>query len=573
MKQPVERGIKVTLRIVPDRDQLCESVETANLRATERDAFNITYSAEVAAEEVPLRSVIANVVIESDHTWFLDDDGQLAPLASSATPSWPTGRFIVTARDGQLDRWEFPRFGRFRLVRQNGSVLVAAPLLDRSSCGLSVWPTVPWAARRDKMVLEIFQTSLNRLEDCAWIEPYPDGARAVICLTDHADFDSPEKMRILTDQLIRGGIRITKSVFPSADLPSSWPWEETGLDNEDYRRSIERLFEHGSEIALHGFTPKRDAPSLPECERRLELLRQYEVATWIDHGVGDYLFSRSGRLPGGTSLEALLEANGVQNYWSYFDVWDNPFGKNLSVLAERVGLDVVSDLVSRNHRWQRSSSREALWFALHAFRNIVGDANDIPIRRRPWRMAAWRQGSQWYRIARRVRRAPLGIYGRDGAVFQQSLDSPWVFDTVLLNHLALQLAPAMVDRLIHTGGLLVGHCYMACEFDRARRNVFQRVNGRLRVDPAFETALDYISDRQRSSELITMSFAELRQCLDLFVRTRVRRTETGWKTELSDGRAGSDHRPHDGWLSQRFNGGRFTLSRSTVIERRPVAVD
>ena len=45
--------------------------------------------------------------------------------------------------------------------------------------------------------------------------------------------------------------------------------------------------------------------------------------------------------------------------------------------------------------------------------------------------------------------SPFGIYGRDGAVFQQSLHSPWIFDTVLLNHLSLQLAPAMVDRLIH----------------------------------------------------------------------------------------------------------------------------
>jgi len=98
------------------------------------------------------------------------------------------------------------------------------------------------------------------------------------------------------------------------------------------------------------------------------------------------------------------------------------------------------------------------------------------------------------------------------------------------------------------------------------------VNGRVTVDPAFETALDYISDRQRSSELITMSFAELRHCLDLFVRTRVRRTETGWKTELSDGRAGSDHRPHDGRPSERHDGVRFTLSQGTT-GRLPVTVD
>jgi hypothetical protein len=259
----------------------------------------------------------------------------------------------------------------------------------------------------------------------------------------------------------------------------------------------------------------------------LELLRRFDLTTWIDHGVGDYLFSRGGALPGGVKLEALLEANGVHNYWSYFDIWDNPFGKDLSVLAERSGLDVVSDFVSRNHRWQQSSGSEALWFALHEFRNIVGDGNDIPIRQGPWRMAAWRQGFQWYRIARRVRRTPLGVYGRDGAVFQQSLQSPWVFDTVLLNHLSLQLAPAMIDKLIQSGGLVVAHCYMTCEFDYARRNVFQRVDGRVTVDPAFETALDYLSDRQHSGELITMSFTQLRQCLTVFARTRLRRNESG----------------------------------------------
>jgi hypothetical protein len=574
MKQPVERaGIQITLRIVQGREELSESMETVDLRATEGDAFNISYSAEFVADEVPLRSVIADVVIDSDHTWFLDDGGQLASLASSATPSWPTGRFVVTARDGQLDRWEFPRFGRFRLVRQKGSVLIVAPLLDRSSCGLSVWPSAPWAPRREKMALEIFRTSLNRLEECAWIEPYPDGARAVICLTDHADFDSPEKARLLADHLIRREIRITKSVFPSADLPSPWPWEETGLDNEDYRRSIERLFEHGSEIALHGFTPKREAPSLSECKRRLDLLRQYELTTWIDHGVGDYLFSRGGGLPGGVRLEALLEENGVRNYWSYFDVWDNPFGKDLSVLATRSGLDVVSDLLSRNHNWPKTSRRQVLWFGLHEFRNIVGDGNDIPIRRRPWRLAAWGKGFQWYRIARQVRRAPLGIYGRDGAVFQQSLQSPWVFDTVLLNHLSLQLAPAMIDKLIQSGGLVVAHCYMTSELDYARGNVFQRMNGRVAVDPAFETALDYLSDRQRSGELITMSFAQLRQCLTLFARTRLRRTETGWKTELANGVTRHERQPTGGRSTRELAGARFTLPWRALMERQPVAVD
>jgi hypothetical protein len=496
----------------------------------------------------------------------------LAPLSSSATPLWPTGRFIVTARDGKLDRWEFSRFGRLRLVKQNGSLLIVAPILDRSRCGLSVWPNASWADRRAKIMLEVSRTFLNRLDECAWIEPYPDGARAVICLTDHADFDSPEKMRLLADHLIRRDVCITKSVFPAADLPSLTPWEETGLDNADYRGSVERLFENGSEIALHGFTPKGDAPPLSECKRRLALLHQYDLTTWIDHGIGDYLFSRGGRLPGRVKLEALLEENGVRNYWSYFDVWDNPFGKDLSVLAERSGIDVIPDFLHMSHGWRKTTAHEALWFALHEFRNIVGDSNDIPIRRSPWRLAAWRRGFHWYGIARRVRQAPFGIYGRDGAVFQQSLQSPWVFDTVLLNHLALQLAPAMIDRLIRTGGLLIAHCYMTCEYDRARRNVFRRVGGRIAIDPDFETALDYMSDRQRSSDMSTLSFAQLRRCLDFFVRARLRRTETGWRTELSDGETPFEARPHAGDSNQGFENVTFTLPRRIVRDKQDVAV-
>jgi hypothetical protein len=565
--------IQIRLQLVEARgDDLCESTKTVALRATERDAFNIDYSAEFVADDLPLRSVTANVVIESERTWYLGDDGKLAPLSSSATPSWPTGRFIVTARGGRLDRWEFSRFGRLRLVKQNGSVLIVAPLLDRSRCGLSVWPNADWAQRRANMILEVSRTFLNRLEECAWIEPYPDGARAVICLTDHADFDSPEKMKLLADHLIRRDVCITKSVFPAADLPSDTPWEEVGLDHADYRDSVERLFENGSEIALHGFTPKSDAPSVSECKRRLELLRQYELTTWIDHGIGDYLFSRGGRLPGGVKLEAFLEENGVRNYWSYFDVWDNPFGKDLSVFAERSGVDVIPDFLHSSHGWRRTTAHEALWFALHEFRNIVGDSNDVPIRQRPWRLAAWRRGFQWYGIARRVRQDPFGIYGRDGAVFQQSLQSPWVFDTVLLNHLALQLAPAVIDRLIQTAGLLIGHCYMTCEYDRARRNVFRRAGERVAIDPAFEMALDYMSDRQRSADISTLSFAQLRRCLDFFVRARLRRTETGWRTELSDGETPFEARPHARDSKQPFEGATFTLPRRVLMEKQDVAV-
>jgi hypothetical protein len=342
----VDKRIQVGLHVVEIHGgELHESGNSVDLKASPSDAFNVDYAGEFLPGDFPLRSVTAHVLLESDRTWFLGNNRQMMELSSSATPLWPAGRFIVTERQGMLDRWEFPRFGQLRISKQHQSVSIVATLLDRSSCGLSAWPDAVWAPRRDKIDLQIARASLNRLDECAWIEPYPDGAGAAVCLTDHADFDSPEKAQLIADNFIRRDLYMTKTVFPAADLPASTRWEPTGLDKPLYRTSIDRLFEHGSEIALHGFTPRRDAPPLSECKRRLDLLRDYRLTTWIDHGTGDYLFSRGGRMTEGVNLESLLEPSGVRNYWSYFDLWDNPFGKNPSLLSKRFSLDVISDLM------------------------------------------------------------------------------------------------------------------------------------------------------------------------------------------------------------------------------------
>jgi len=561
-------AIRVELRIVRDLDgERNELSETLVLAPDNRDALNTDYSASFDPGDVPLRSLSADLELEADHTWFLGGNARLVPLSSEARPLWPAGRFIVTARNGTFSRWEFPRFGRFRLVKQDGSVRVVAPIIDRSRCGLSVWPNARWVTRREKIHLEISKTLLVHPEECGWIEPYPDGARAVICLTDHADFDSPGKARLTADHLTRRDICITKSVFPASDLPSLTAWEETGLDNAQYRASMEQLLASGSEIAAHGFTPKRDAPPLSECKRRLELLRPYGVKTWIDHGTGEYLFSRGGKLADGVGLDTLLEANGVENYWSYFDVWDNPFRAASSVFSRRRGGDVVSDFFDQHHGWTGATAREALWFALHEFRNLVGDGNDVAIRKRPLHFQSWRRAIEWYGVARQVRAAPFGLYGRDGAVYQQSLSSPWVFDTVLLNHLALQLAPRMIDRLIDGNGLMIAHCYIACEHDYARRNAFRRIAGRLAVDPAFETALDYVDDRQRSGELRTLSFAQLRRCLEFFVRARLRRTQLGWMTELADESTPYEANVTRARSTHAFDAATFRLSRRALTGR------
>jgi hypothetical protein len=139
----------------------------------------------------------------------------------------------------------------------------------------------------------------------------------------------------------------------------------------------------------------------------------------------------------------------------------------------------------------------------------------------------------------------------------------------------------MIDRLISTGGLAVAHCYMSCEHRYARGNVFRREGDRPVIDPAFRTALDYINERQRAADVSTLSFAQLRRCLELFGRSRLRRTETGWATALVDSAApasvGVREAPYESrgpgsLAAHRLDGMTFTLPRRIFMRDHIVAV-
>jgi hypothetical protein len=108
-------------------------------------------------------------------------------------------------------------------------------------------------------------------------------------------------------------------------------------------------------------------------------------------------------------------------------------------------------------------------------------------------------------------------------------------------------------------------------FSYARGNVFQRTGGRLSIYLDFETGLDYLSDRQRSSEISTMSFVQLRRCLEIFVHVRLRRTEVGCKRSCLTAIRLISRELMAGDSNQRFEGTAFTLPRRALMEKQNVA--
>ena len=484
------------------------------LRPAEDDGWHRRYACAVPAGP-GARRVDLSIVLPRGEAWRLAADRRLETLQGRRSAASPLGTVLVT-RGAGLWRWSLPRAVLRGLGLVGGRAVADLQIRRPAACGLSFWGAGKLEPPPADEVLELAADRLSDLSECLWIEPFPEGAKGVLCLTDHADFDSAEKLRLLAPLFARTGFRFTKSVFPHGDPIAGRPDKcEPGLDDPVFRREVERLHELGVEIAYHGFSPRRDAPPVEECGRRSEAMAAFAPETWIDHGTGDYLFSRQARL-GGVDLVAFLDRLGIESYWSYFDVWDNPFGDLDSWRASRPARVAAEGarLLRRSPAIPAGARRHCL---RHVFGNLIGEHAWLEAR-------AGRIPQLW-----RLRSAPQLLYGFDGRSPWVAPAKRWVFDTTLLNHLALQIAPAALDRLASESALCLGHTYLGWS-PQLGSNVFGRGgDGALHVLPAFAESLEHLARLRQRRELAAVPFRDLRASLAAAAEARIVRRPQGWE--------------------------------------------
>jgi hypothetical protein len=468
--------------------------------------------------EDPLVAVRFEARLDAGQAWCLDHARTLAEVHGRVRPPFPVGRFVVIASGGVLRRVEFPQLGPLVLSKGPGTLLVESTLRDVGRCGLLAWGRDKFVADPRVHDIEVACHEIDSLDDCLWAEPYPDGAHAAMCLTDHADFDTCDKIRLLLPLFEQTGFRFTKSVFPHSDPhPTNARKREPGMENPEFRQLIGELARQGTEIAYHGLSPRIEAPAFQECARRTRLMEEFEPATWIDHGTGSYLFTRRNLLDGAVPLSSFLEAAGVRNYWSYFDIWGNPASR-LSVWGEWSFNDWIAE-ESANFLRLASPARAALRAVRYSVSNLVGEFDLLAPDNR-WKGMVHNAGLHW-----RLREQPAVLYTRAGLNALLDPAAPWVFDTVLLNHLGSQLSPGNLDRLCRESGLMLAHCYIG--WQSLAGNVFSP-EGDLRIEPAFAGALEHAAALRTRHRLCTLSFRDLRRSLTAFANTRFCKTPRGW---------------------------------------------
>jgi hypothetical protein len=463
----------------------------------------------------------------AEDAYFLSHDRRVLSLSSTASPPFPVGSILWIKEGDMLCQIDLPKYPYLGLRKQGNRVTATFVIQDRFSSGLILWGDHKIKRRSSEKQIHVRANRIKSLQEAVWLEPYPNGARSVICLTDHPDFDTVPKLRLLQEIFSEHNIRITKGVFPDSD--PAIDKMEPGLDVPEYKNYINAIYESGSEIAYHGLSPRAQPPSLSECLRRIDVMSMYAPKTWIDHGCGSYLFSREAVFKEGESLIDVLGKAGVENYWSYTDVWENPT-RHLDIWRHRKVFAAFTNFLS--FLWDKKSVGLPLmvYYGSSVLKNLLGPFHIGPIISKPLKMSAWKLVAAHSRRLHRCRKNPMVLYDLSGQSSLMTKESIWVFDTILLNHLAYQLRPANIDLLCKQNGLLLAHCYFGHQKKRyGTLNCFAGDGDNLSLLPDFIENVKYISEKQSQRELVTLSFQALRNALVNFVNASLVRTSSGWE--------------------------------------------
>ena len=496
------------------------------LECVQRSAWHSSY--EVRHDSAGGGSVdraTLRIIVPAMRSWYLSPRRTLIPVVGAVCPPWPTGDFAVVQWGRAFFQVRFGAGSRLRLLQSPGRLTASITLRDREACGLRLWGADKFVESPREQTLKLTVSRLTSLDEAIWAEPFPGGAPSCICLTDHPDWDSVRKATILYELFGANDIRITKAVFPHAD--PGWDYGP-GMDSHDYAAIIDEWHRAGHEIAYHGLGSAREAPvSLDECTRRIERLSPYRPETWIDHGSGEYRIVKRARLAEDVDLLPYLAARGVKNYWSYADVWHNP-ASYLHLWHPRRGIGAFSDFarLTRVRGW--TSPRQLAYLASIPVKNLTGSSQYRQVLSQPWAFSEWRALLRNGHLLRHLRREPLFLYHMNGDSWCGERNTPLVFDTILLNHVAFQLSPSNIERLVQESGLLLAHTYLGDVNPKGGGNCFH-IKRDSEILGRFRENIEHMGHIQSRGDLVTSSLRDLRNAVTDWAEVGFVRRSDGWE--------------------------------------------
>ncbi len=485
--------------------------------------YELVFHSELPVSDEEHAELILNLICEK--MWSINSTRDLKEINESFL-YFPSGCFVVIKMEDNFYRIDLPKSPFQSVKKSKRGFAIRIPLKNRKSCGLSLFSEDKIISLNDYFSFSLLINKIQTPEQTAWAEPFPGGANSALVITDHADWESIEKFGEISRLLVKNKINITKSVFPYTEEYEGSLYH--GLNTPGYKELLQEFYQAGNEIAFHGFTSARNAPSITKCRELMNEMADFNPETWIDHGIGDYLFSRKGILENGERLIDFLTSYGIKNLWSYGDTINNP-DWNLNSFSVRSSSQIFADMLSGIAGNSNFKPAAILYIIDHCQRNFLGHYVRQKILSAPVSAATYRFISKEYRLIKHIRKFPLSIYGENGFSPLLNKEHTWIFDTVLSIHLTHQLRKKAIDRLIDDGGIAILHTYFANQKPYIVNNVFTTMKGKNQILPKFKNSLEYIAEKQSTKEIITLPFNKLRASLEKLAKTKMLIKNNEWK--------------------------------------------
>jgi hypothetical protein len=143
--------------------------------------------------------------------------------------------------------------------------------------------------------------------------PWPDGRRAALVFTDHADQTTLRTLQVLAHGFSEHHLVFTKALFAKgSDRPQ--------LDDPRMVELADAMAKNGSEIVPHSATPRPDDRAVTS--QALERFARWTARTWIDHqpetnceAFGDLGYQSGGKF----GIADLLAAHKYEYVWAEVD--------------------------------------------------------------------------------------------------------------------------------------------------------------------------------------------------------------------------------------------------------------
>ena len=383
-------------------------------------------------------------------------------------------------------------------------------------------------------------------ESPAVVSRYPCGAEAGFVLTDHCDFDTMERLQVFlhgdkrADGWLGRGLKMTKGVFPLSSIPVNRP-PAASLANPEYRALAQELLQEGSEIAPHALNESNNIPPLMFHKALEDFAREWNPATWIDHGCTlDYLYAMGGGENPEYNLLEKLRANDFVALWSYQDVPTNAC-RTLNLIAP-----AVSDFTAMVSLMVRHFLHGESLIGLHYLRSMVhrylthprwrivkvimGTLRSIAMKWLKTRKIRWEEISAALRwvygnLKRDMRKGETRfvepytqqellnmaavLYPERGVPLHQSTPNDlMLFMTNEVTHTSDAYTEDQLENLVEERGLHIGHTYILNQLPYIA-GIFERGNSPPRLRSEWISFLDALTETVRSGRLWNPTAGEL----------------------------------------------------------------